>query len=236
MDASGIGKSILVQADSSYAEINWLLELADQNPTIIGIVGWADMKDSNLDERLQEFRLHPRFKGVRINTPDSFDEGDFIYQNLQMIGRIGLTCDILSNPESLPFIVSLVKRCPDTQFIIDHLAGLPIIPNGHQAWSKAARSLSELPNAALKLSGYLGYARPRPPTTEMLRPYVEAALELFKPARLMYGSDWPVCTLGGPYVKTVELLLPILESLSPSDQLAIWGGTSEIIYRTKDGK
>ena len=236
MDTSGIENSVLVQADSSYAETNWLLELADQNPTIIGVVGWADTKDLHLEEQLLEFKNHLRYKGVRINTPASFEEVDFILDNLRSVGRIGLTCDLLSNPESLAFIVSLVKQCPETQFIIDHLAGLPIVPNGHQAWSEAARSLSELPNAALKISGYLGYARPRPPTTEMLRPYVESALELFGTARLMYGSDWPVCTLGGPYAQTVELLLPILESLSPTDQLAVWGGTAEKIYRIKDGK
>jgi L-fuconolactonase len=110
------------------------------------------------------------------------------------------------------------------------MAGLPIVPGGHQSWFEQILPLSELPNVVMKLSGYLGYSNPRPPSAEFLFPYLDRVLKLFGAHRLMFGSDWPVCTLGGPYEQTVSLIQPFLENLNQSDQSAIWSGTARRIY------
>ncbi len=147
-----------------------------------------------------------------------------------MLGRLGLTCDLLCNPKSLKIIRSLVEQAPGTQFIIDHLGGGTIVPGGSDEWKNAMHPLARLPNVALKVSGYLAYAKPRPPLLVTLRPYIAAVLELFGAERLLFGSDWPVCTQGGTYIDAVNLLQPILSELIPSEQAAIWGGNAARIY------
>jgi L-fuconolactonase len=230
MNKAGISKSIVVQADNSVEETSWLLELAGKNTYINGIVAWIDIKDPNFAHQLQEYKKYPTICGVRPDAPKTTFDVEETIDKFQLLGELKLTCDLLCNNDILPFINQLVEKCTQTIFIIDHLGGLPVVPEGQHAWKESLRPLSEYPNVNLKLSGYLGYAKPRPPTIDFLLPFFESAIELFSANRLMYGSDWPVCTLGGPYELTTYLLNPFLQQLSLDDQSAIWSGTAQKIY------
>ncbi len=230
MAAAGIQRSLLVQANSSTAETAWLLELANLHPTIAGVVGWVDLAAGELEKTLTAFQEAHKFKGVRPDTPESDLASESMLPGLRLLGCLGLTCDLLCNPKSLKIIQALVGQAPGTQFIVDHLGGGTIIPGGSDEWKNAMQPLARLPNVALKLSGYLAYAHPRPPLLATLRPYIAAALELFGAERLLFGSDWPVCTQGGAYMDAVNLLQPILSELSQSEQTAIWGGNAARIY------
>ncbi len=230
MRKAGISKSILVQADNSVAETSWLLELASQNTYIRGIVAWININDSKFAHQLEEYKKSPVICGVRPDAPKTKFDVEATIENFQLLGEKQLTCDFLCNNEILPHITQLVANCPQTDFIVDHLGGLPIIPGGHHIWAETIRPLSDFPNVSLKLSGYLGYAKPRPPTADFLFPYFEAAIDLFSANHLMYGSDWPVCTIGGPYEQTVHLLDSFLQQRSHAEQSAIWNGTAQKIY------
>jgi L-fuconolactonase len=230
MEAAGIQRSVVIQADSSIAEITWLLELAEKYPTITGIVGWVDLAAPELGETLLEFRKYPCFKGVRPNRPDSEQAIASILPGLKQLARLGLTCDLLCSPQNLRMVEKLVTQAPDIQFVIDHLAGWTVVPGGAAAWKNALSPLASQPNVSLKVSGYVAYARPKPPLPETLRPYIEASLELFGADRLLFGSDWPVCTMGGAYAKTATLIQHCISSLSASEQAAIWGGNAARIY------
>lgn len=230
MRKAGISKSILVQADNSVAETSWLLELASQNTYISGIVAWINIHDPKFAIQLEEFTKSPVICGVRPDAPKSKLDLKATIEKFQLLGETQLACDFLCNNEILPHITQLVAKCPQTSFIIDHLGGLPIVPGGHQFWAEAIRPLTEFPNVFIKLSGYLGYANPRPPTADFLFPYFEAAIDLFGAKRLMYGSDWPVCTIGGHYEQTVHLLDSFLQQRSHAEQSAIWYGTAQKIY------
>ncbi len=231
MAAAGIQRSLLVQADSSTAETAWLLELANLHPTIAGVVGWVDLAAGEREKTLTAFQVAHKFKGVRPDTPESDLAIESMLPGLGLLGSLGLTCDLLCNPKSLKIIQALVEQAPGTQFIVDHLGGGTIIPGGSLKWGKSMQPLASLPNVALKVSGYLAYAQPRPPELATLRPYITAALELFGAERLLFGSDWPVCTQGGAYKDAVNLLQPILSEFSQSEQAAIWGGNAARIYQ-----
>jgi L-fuconolactonase len=230
MAASGIRRSLLVQADSSTAETAWLLELAEQNPTIAGVVGWVNLAVSDLEKTLTAFQEAHGIKGVRPDTPKSDLAIESMLPGLRLLGRLGLTCDLLCNPKSLKIIQALVEQAPGTQFIVDHLGGGTIIPGGSLEWGKSMQPLARLPNVALKVSGYLAYAQPRPPLLSTLRPYIASALDLFGTERLVFGSDWPVCTQGGAYIDAVNLLQSALSEINPLEQAAIWGGNAVRIY------
>ena len=231
MQQAGIERCVLVQADSSLQETDWLLELAQQHPHIAGVVGWVDLTAADIFAVLDKYSQNPAFKGIRPSSPAADESWPAFSPALKHLGHLGLSCDLLVRPTIAPAVFQLIREHKTTQFIIDHLGGMQIVPDGHLAWKRMIQPLVDLPNAALKVSGYLAYAQPKPPTVKTLWPYVEIALELLGADRLLFGSDWPVCTLGAPYRASVSLLAQLTDLWSANEQANIWGGTACRVYR-----
>jgi L-fuconolactonase len=130
---------------------------------------------------------------------------------------------------ALPLIASHL----DVTFVLDHFAGAPIVPGGEAEFVSSVTPLAAYPNVAMKLSGYLTASAgvPTGDVPRVLPPYINMALRLFGPGRLMFGSDWPVCTMGGSYANAVGILRALTEALSPDQKVAIWGGTATRVYK-----
>jgi len=231
MRAAGVEGTVYVQADNSLDEAAWLLDLAEHYPFVAGVVGWVDLSAPGFDEKLGELKRRPLFKGVRPPLPLEGDWGS-VKAGFDLLAKLNLTCDLLVG-NNLSKLLPVMRTCPDTRFIVDHLAGVPARPHGAKAWAELVRPLAELPNMTLKFSGYVSYADPKPVELETVRAYLEQALELFGAGRLIYGSDYPVCRLGGEYGDTVTLLREAmgLLSLSGEEQRLIWGGTAKEVYQ-----
>jgi L-fuconolactonase len=225
-----IAATVVVQADGSLAETDWLLELAANEPTIAGIVGWSDLTDPACVARLAELANHPRFKGVRPTLPNDAD-WSALRQGMQVLATHRLTCDLLCRPATLPRLAKLIAAYPDVRFVLDHLAGQPIVPEMVASWRTAMGPFAAQDNVVLKLSGYSTNRGPEPRGPLPLGDYVAAALDLFGADRLLFGSDWPVSTQATDYAATVELLERALPPLSATEHAAIWGGTARTIYR-----
>ncbi len=227
MQPANVTHCVLVEAGAgSQDELRWMLELAAEHVHIAGVVG--NIEDMNAVEPVVE-RLEPELrehlKGVRI-----------VYSPARWIGfdalaRLELTCDVLVPPETRPQLAEAIARIPDVTFILDHFAGARIQLGGAAAWSNEMRALAALPNVVMKLSGFLTAADPKPLTAQTLREYVESALDLFGAERLMYGSDWPVCMLGGSYADTVDWLRQATDDLSADEQDYIWHKTAIQTYK-----
>jgi L-fuconolactonase len=110
------------------------------------------------------------------------------------------------------------------------IAGAIITPGGHVEWAEQIRALAALPNAVMKISGYLTAAEPKPLAAETLLGYAESAVGLFGAARLMFGSDYPICAQAGSYAQVVEMLGEAMRHLDVSEQAQIMGGTAERVY------
>lgn len=234
MSLSGVEQSVLVQADSSLEETAWMLALCEQHPQIAGVVGWVDLASPDLAADLERLAENPRLRGVRPALPPLESDWGFLDEALSLLARHHLSCDLLLHPEVYHRVLDLARRHSNLIFVLDHLAGARLTDHGHREWGAVLHPLACLPNVVMKLSGYLTAAATSPLAQQVLQPYITIALEQFGADRLMFGSDWPVCTLGGSYELAVELLSLTTGSLTENENADLWGGTAQRVYRLAD--
>ncbi|MBL6830388.1 MAG: amidohydrolase family protein [Pirellulales bacterium] len=234
LTAEGIAGSVAVQARQTIEETRWLLGLAAKHPAILGVVGWVDLRSSEVGEQLREFAANPRFVGVRHvvqNEPDvRFLLGEAFVGGLRQLHGFGLTYDLLLFPPQLPAAVELAGMMPEQPFVLDHLAKPLIKPGILDPWQADLRALARHPNVSCKLSGLVTEAAWQGWKRADFAPYLEVALEAFGPKRLMLGSDWPVCLLAAEYPDVVGIVTDFIARLSDSEQALILGSTASRFY------
>lgn len=231
--------SIAVQARQSLAESWWLLGLADADPRVKGVVGWVDLQSDRLEESLAPLAAHPRFVGVRHVAQDEPDDRFLVRPSvLKGIGALrqfGLTYDILIYPKQLPAALELVAQFPDQPFVLDHIAK-PLIRQGLiEPWAQQIRELAQHPNVCCKVSGMVTEADHQNWQFGDFRPYLDVVFETFRPERLMFGSDWPVCLLGGSYEQIEGLARDYVRHLGPEHAADFWGDNCARFY-LNDGR
>ncbi len=234
----GIGGSVAVQARQSLVETRWLLELAAADPFVRGVVGWVDLRDPDVVATLEPLSRRERFVGVRHVVQDEPDpkfllEPDFV-RGLGHLHAFGLTYDLLLFPPQLPAAVELAGLLPEQPFVLDHLAK-PRITLGPAApefasWRREIEALARHPNVSCKLSGLVTEAAWCRWRREDFTPYLDVALAAFRPDRLMFGSDWPVCLLSGDYAAVVDIVTTFIGTLAEGEREAILGGTAARFY------
>lgn len=235
IDLAGIGGVVAVQARQTLEETRWLLELASQNEFIKGVVGWAPLAGPNLSAVLAEFAGHPKLKGLRHVIQDEPDEryilGNAFNRGISALEGTGLVYDILIFERHLRHAIAFVDRHPRQVFVLDHIAKPRIREGVLSPWCENLRELARRPNVYCKLSGVVTEADFASWTEDTLRPYLEAALEVFGPRRLMFGSDWPVCLLAAGYQRWVKVVANATAGLSPGEKDRFWGGTAAEVYQ-----
>lgn len=234
MRAAGVDRSIFVQTQHDLAENRWALGLADRHALLAGVVGWVDLASEACEGQLLEFMSHPKFVGIRHVTQDEPDDDflvrDDVLRGLRVLEKHGVPFDLLLYVKHLRHVPTLAKALPDLPMVIDHLAKPRIKDRAIDDWLPHLRAASEFPNVHCKLSGMITEADWRRWSADDLKPYVGAALDLFGPDRLMFGSDWPVCELAGTYGQVKEALAHSLGPLGASEREAIFGGTAARFY------
>lgn len=232
--AEGIGGTVAVQARQSLEESRWLLELADANPLIRGVVGWVDLRSTHVEDQLRAFAEHPKFVGVRHVVQDEPDPrfllGESFLHGIGKLATFGLTYDLLLYPQQLPAAAEFVSRFPEQPFVLDHLAKPRIKAGELDPWRQDLKALAAHGNVLCKLSGMVTEADWQGWKRADFTPYLEVALETFGPKRLMIGSDWPVCTLAAGYPDTIGIVREFLAPLAEAEREAIEGGNAARFY------
>ena len=232
--SEGVTATIAVEARQSLSETDWLLGIARRNPLVAGVVGWFDLCDPLIETVLERYADEPLLKGVRHVLHDEADESfmssrEFV-RGIAALGQRGLAYDILIFTRHLPQTLELVRRFPEQRFVIDHLAKPPISGGELASWRELLRPVAACPNVFCKLSGMVTEARPGGWRSGALAPYIETVLELFGPARTMFGSDWPVCTLEASYGEVLAIVKEATSPLSASERAMILGETAVRFY------
>jgi len=205
--------TVVVQSVNDADETTHLLErAAAANGLVAGVVGWADLTSSNLDDRVAALLARPDgdrlvgFRHLAQSEPDpEWLMRSDVRRGLGVLARHDLAFDLLVKMPQLPAAVQVVRACPETRFVLDHLAKPPFRTADLREWERLIRELAAEPNVCAKVSGLVTEAAPGQWGPESLRPAVDVALEAFGVDRLMFGSDWPVCLLEAEYVAVVEL-------------------------------
>jgi L-fuconolactonase len=240
--ANRIDATVAVQADQSEDETNFLLSLCHQDraeyePSIAGVVGWVDLRAANLPHRLEHFSQFEKLRGfrhiVQAEADDRFLLRDDFCRGVSRLREFGFTYDILIYARQLPAAVEFVERFPDQPFVVDHIAKPAIAAGEIDSWERNLRAIAAHPNVFCKLSGLITEADWSDWTAELLRPYLEIALDAFGVDRLMFGSDWPVCLLAGSYHRVKALIADFVRDRSAGEREKIFGDNAARFYGLK---
>jgi len=233
---AGVAGTIAVQARQTLEETKWLLELARDNSFIRGVVGWAPIAEASFPKLLEELAENPKLVGLRHVVqaePDGFLAGAAFNEGIKALAKAGLAYDILIVERQLPEAIAFVDRHPNQAFVLDHLAKPRIAEAQLERWARNMTELAERENVYCKLSGMVTEADWHRWTIASLQPYVDAALEAFTPRRLMFGSDWPVCTVASTYNQWISAVGELLAKLSGEERGRVFAGTAVEAYSLK---
>lgn len=233
LESLGYQGSIAVQAAQTVHETEFLLELSERFPEVLGVVGWVDLSSPYVDRELERFHAHPAFKGVRHivqDEPEGFLLRPDFHDGVRRLSHYGLTYDLLIRARQMPEGLEFVARFPDLPIVLDHMAKPPIRDGIIDDWRKQIRLFASHSNVFCKLSGLVTEADWHHWSPSALRPYVQEALESFGPARVMIGSDYPVCLLGGAFEKVMLAYEELVSDLSETEQSQILGATAAGFY------
>ena len=235
IDAAGIDGVVSVQASQSMKETDDLLRYAAEEDFVKGVVGWFPLADDRVGESLAKYAENPWLKGVRHVVQDEPDDrfilGEDFNRGITLLKEFNLVYDILIYERQLAPSIEFVDRHPELVFVLDHVAKPRIRGGAMEPWADLMRQMAERPNVSCKLSGMATEADWANWTESQLIPYLDVALEVFGPDRLMFGSDWPVARLAVEYGPWVKLMTTYLSKLSLSEQAAIWGENAIQAYK-----
>lgn len=233
---AGVDGTVIVQSDHSYTDTESMLRQAAENDFVLGVVGWIPLLDVGESERaLDRFCAHREFCGVRHLT-HMLPDPDWLLQDellpgLRLLAERDLSFDVVSvQPRHLENVSVLADRIPELNLVVDHLSKPPIREKGWEPWATLLGRAAERPNVYAKISGLNTAADHESWSAAELQPYVDHALEVFEPRRLMFGSDWPVATVAGDYQKVWRATNEVLAQLSDGEREAVLGGTAIQFY------
>jgi L-fuconolactonase len=235
LEGSGVTAAVLVQAEDSERDTELMLEVAASEPWVAGVVGWIQLDDpARAEAQLDRWQGFPAIRGVRHLLHDDPREGllqlPAVRASLRQVADRGLTFDVPDAwPRNLLATADLAAAIPDLPVVIDHLGKPPFGRSDWPAWRSALASAAGQPNVVAKVSGLEQPGRPL--SAEEVRPAWDAALELFGPDRLMWGSDWPMTVRSGGYAPTRRVLEELVAELSPTERSAVREGTATRVYR-----
>jgi len=234
LNETGVEKTVVVQAYQSVNETCWLLDLARENSFVAGVVGWVDLTDPAVGETLDGLLQEPLFKGVRHVWHDE-PHDDWIVQpevirGLKELAKRRIPYDFLTFPRHLKFIPQVLEEVPGLSAVVDHISKPPIASGDFQPWKKELSRVARETNVYCKISGMVTEADHENWAVNDLRPYVEAVVEMFGCERLMFGSDWPVCTLAASYGAVIEAAVEVLGGISADQKEAVFGGNALRFY------
>jgi L-fuconolactonase len=226
--AAGVDRTVLVEAGrGDAAETTGFLALADRTPEIAGVVGWAGLTDPDLAGAIAAHRAGAGghlLVGVRDHVQgeadDHLDRPD-VRAGLAAVAGAGLVNELVVRVSQLPAVARAARALPESRFVLDHL-GKPQVAAGADGltrWRAEITPVAACPNVVAKVSGLVAEADWAHWTLADLRPFVDTAVELFGPGRLMFGSDWPVCELAASYEQVKGAMVAILGG-TPSDIFA----------------
>jgi L-fuconolactonase len=234
----GIDRTVVVQTIPSVEETEVFLATAEVTDFVAGVVGWVDLTDAAVGDRIAALQARPDgrwLRSIRHQVHDEVDAGWLlrpdVQRGLKAVEDADLAYDVLVRARELPAAHETIKAFPDSRFVVDHIAKPNIKAGEVEPWASRMKPLADYPNVYVKVSGMVTEADWVAWTPDDLAPYVGRLLEWFGPERLMFGSDWPVCTVAASYADVYDAAVHALGDLSEVDREWVFGRTAATAYR-----
>ena len=190
----------------------WLLDLADKEPFLLGVVGRIDPTSDEFEKHLHRFARNPRYRGIRISygeLPNGMKEGGKLVERCQLLIDHGLGLDTNGGPDMPGHVALLAEKCPKLRIVINHAANLRIDGREPPAkWRDGMAAAAKHSNVFCKVSALVEQTGKKPPPREVdyYRPVLDTLWNCFGEDRLVYGSNWPVTDRGGSYFEQLSLI------------------------------
>ncbi len=242
-------KSIYMEVDVPLEyrklEAEWALKLckSPDNPTVAAVIR-ADPSEEGFEEYMHGFDGNPYLKGIRYffgSTEEMLHSS--VMDNLRLLGKSGLSFDLLTPPEWMPESKQLLDKCPDTQFILNHCGRadpIAFFPEGKKAprapnhdrdqWYRDIKSLAQRPNVICKISGIISSVPDFPLSASDLAPIIHHCIEVFGTERVIFAGDWPVCLMNMPLSRWISTLKEVIKGLSLREQQNIFHDNAANFY------
>lgn len=226
---------VAVQADQSEIETEFLINLAEENEFIKGVVGWVDLRDNDVGKRLEYFSRFTKLKGFRHVLQGEADRALMLNpqfsKGISALKPYDFTYDILVFPDQLGYTHQFVKTFGGHRFVVDHIAKPDIKNKNIDRWANGMRAIARHDNVWCKVSGMITEADWQNWVPSDFEPYLDVVFEAFGPKRVMFGSDWPVCNVAGDYQRMLSVVKNYTSKLSEDEQARFWGLNAIEFYK-----
>ena len=217
-------------------EADWVQSIAARDKRLQGCVAALPLeRGAAIEPEMARIANLPVVRGVRRLIQNQPDPGFMLQpgflEAVQLLPKYGLSFDICIFHQQLPNTLEMVRRCPDVSFILDHIAKPGIKAGLLDPWRAHLRELAGFPNVVCKLSGVTTEADHTHWTRDQLRPYIDHVIECFGFDRVLYGGDWPVSDLAGPYTSWLEVLDWATAGCGPADKRKLFRDNAIGAYR-----
>ena len=236
-----IVKSVYMEVDvepsQQVAEADYILDLIRQGGTpLVAAVIARRPGSEGFAEFLARYHDQPAIKGLRrvlhgADTPPSHCLDKRFVDDIRLLGKAGLSFDLCMRPAELGDAARLIDACPDTSFILDHCGNASVRAKDLSGWKAEIGRIAERKNVVCKVSGIVASAAPGPWTADDLAPIVNHVMDEFGPDRVVFGGDWPVCTLAATFLQWVNALQAIVANRSHAEQKKLFHDNAVRVYR-----
>jgi L-fuconolactonase len=236
----GITKAVYMEVDlapeQQQAEAGHIIDICKRgdSPTVAAVISGRPESD-NFKKYVAPFRDSPYIKGVRrvlhnVDLPAGLCLRDTFVRNISLLGELGLCFDICLRHGELLDGAKLIDQCPQTRFILDHCGNPDVQAKDNSQWKRDIAEVAKRKNVVVKISGILASAKPGNWTPEELAPTVNHTMDVFGPDRVMFGGDWPVCTLAGTLKQWTKAVQTIVRDRKESEQRKLFYDNAEKFY------
>ena len=199
-----------------------------------GAIAACRPEESGFAAYLERQQADPFIKGFRRVLhvmPDELSDSALFRDNIKRLSGSGLTFDLVVLPHQIPRAIALADLAPNVQFVLDHCGVPDIKGRAEHPWREHMAEIARRPNVIGKISGVVAYADPSSWSVENLRPYVEHTIGSFGWDRVVWGSDWPVCTLGGGLATWVAATHALIAGASPEERMKLLSGNARRMWK-----
>ena len=235
LQRNGISRTVVVQAIGDAGETTFLLDLAEANDFVAGVVAWIDLTSPDAGKILDDLMKRRRIVGIRHQIHDEADDAwmirEDVIRGLRELERRELAYDLLVRPQHLKYVPALADKVPSLRMVVDHIAKPLIAQRSMDPWAEDIAQVAAIPGIYCKVSGMVTEADHAHWSPDDLKPYVSHVVEQFGLNRVMWGSDWPVCQLAATYEEVLVAALQAVGAVSDEEKARFLGGNAVEFYR-----